>query len=431
MKFSLGKPKVQTADDFYNILFVVGIGFFYGGVMLTSLAFIFLIGLLFATISEQIGLPKIIGMLIAGILLGPYVFNVLDESILSISSDLRKWALIIILIKAGLTLNLKDLKQVGRPAVLFCFLPASFEILGFLFFGPRLLHLTTIDALIMGTVLAAVSPAVVVPRMVHLIEEGYGTDKRIPQMILAGASCDDIYVIVLFTTLVNMAKGEQINLSSFLQIPSSFVFGILLGAVFGILLLFLFKSVEIQNSIKVILILGFSFFLVSIENWLESIVSVSGLLAILSMACVLKEKSEEKMVSDLSKTFGEIWLAAEILLFVLVGAAVDVRYTLQAGPIAIILIFIALAFRSVGVCLCTWKTKLNFKERVFCVVAYLPKATVQAAIGSIPLAMGLSCGQMVLSVSVLAILITAPLGAIGIDRSYAKLLKNNHTIENE
>ena len=393
--------------------------------MLTSFGFIFLIGLFFAQISEKIGLPKIIGMLVAGILLGPCVFNVLDASILSISADLRKFALIIILIKAGLTLDLKDLKKVGLPAILLCFLPASFEILAALFFGPILFGISRLDAAIMGAVLGAVSPAVVVPRMIDLIEKGYGKDKSIPQMILAGSSCDDIYVIVLFTTMVNVAKGENVNWLSILQIPTSVLLGILFGACFAYLLVYLLKRIQVENTVIVILILGLSFLLVGIENYFEGLVSISSLLAILSMACFLKRKSKDALIKNLSNQFGKLWLAAEIILFVLVGAAVDIRYTLEAGPLALLLILISLVFRSLAVCLCTMKTNLNRKERLFCIIAYLPKATVQAAIGSVPLAMGLSCGQLILSVSVLAILITAPMGAIGIDQSYQKLLNND------
>ena len=393
--------------------------------MLTSFGFIFLIGFFFAQISEKIGLPKIIGMLVAGILLGPCVFNVLDASILSISADLRKFALIIILIKAGLTLDLKDLKKVGLPAILLCFLPASFEILAALFFGPILFGISRLDAAIMGAVLGAVSPAVVVPRMIDLIEKGYGKDKSIPQMILAGSSCDDIYVIVLFTTMVNVAKGENVNWLSILQIPTSVLLGILFGACFAYLLVYLLKRIQVENTVIVILILDFSFLLVGIENYFEGLISISSLLAILSMACFLKRKSKDALIKNLSNQFGKLWLAAEIILFVLVGAAVDIRYTLEAGPLALLLILISLVFRSLAVCLCTMKTNLNRKERLFCIIAYLPKATVQAAIGSVPLAMGLSCGQLILSVSVLAILITAPMGAIGIDQSYQKLLNND------
>lgn len=396
--------------------------------MLTSLAFIFLVGLFFAWICEKIGLPRIIGMLLAGILLGPYVLNCLDSSILLISSDLRKLALLIILIKAGLSLDLNDLKKVGRPAVMMACVPATCEIIGFILFAPKLLNISMVDAAVMGAVLGAVSPAVVVPRMVRLMEEGYGTEKSIPQMVLAGASCDDIYVIVLFSTFVNMAKGGKFEVMDLIQIPSSIVFGVLLGAIFGFMMHTLFKKVQIENSMKVILILAVSFFLVSIENWMESIVSISSLLAVVSMACVIKKKSEKEVSSDLSLKFGKLWLAAEVLLFVLVGAAVDIRYTMQAGVVAVLMIFIGLFFRCIGVCLCTLKTHLNMKERLFCIIAYLPKATVQAAIGSVPLSMGLSCGEIVLSISVLAILITAPLGAIGMDCTYKKFLVHNRNM---
>ena len=395
--------------------------------MLTSLAFIFLVGLSMAAICQRIKLPRIIGMLITGIVLGPYVLDLLDPSILSISADLRQMALIIILLKAGLSLNLEDLKKVGRPAIMMSFVPASFEILAFFLFAPYILGIDRISAAVMGSVLAAVSPAVVVPRMVSLMEEKYGTKKSIPQMIMAGASCDDIFVIVLFTTFTGMAQGGSANFIDFLNIPVSIVLGIILGAVTGYFLSWFFETTYalknyVRNSMKVIIVLGVSFLLMAIETWLEGIVSVSGLLAVVSMACVIKLKSTEFVSKRLSEKFGKLWLAAEVLLFVLVGAAVDIRYTMDAGLAAVLMIFIALAFRSLGVSLCLVKTKLSKKERLFCMIAYLPKATVQAAIGSVPLAAGLACGKLVLSVAVLAILITAPLGAIGMDLTYKKLL---------
>ena len=395
--------------------------------MLTSLALVFLLGLAAAALCSRIGLPRIIGMLLTGILIGPYVLNWLDDSILSISSELRQMALIIILIKAGLSLDLSDLKKVGRPAVMMSCVPASCEILAFFLLAPHILGITRIEAAVMGAVLGAVSPAVVVPRMVQLIEEKRGTGKGIPQMILAGASCDDIYVIVLFSTFVGMAQGGSANVMDFVNIPISIVLGVILGAVVGLLLhLFLETAYQhgccVRNSTKVILILGLSFLLMAAETWLKGIVSVSGLLAVVSMACVLKIKSPEKVTKRLSAKFGKLWIAAEAILFVLVGAAVDIRYAAQAGAAAVLMIALALVFRAVGVCLCMLGTKLNRKERLFCVIAYLPKATVQAAIGSVPLAMGLPCGQLVLSVAVLAILITAPLGAIGIDRTAGRLL---------
>ena len=396
--------------------------------MLTSLAFIFLAGLAMAGICQQLKIPRIIGMLAVGILLGPSVLNLLDPSILMISADLRKMALIIILLKAGLSLNIADLKKVGRPAIMMSFVPASFEILGFVLLGPVLLGLSVIEAAVMGAVLAAVSPAVVVPRMVQLMETKNGTEKSIPQMIMAGASCDDIFVIVLFTTFAGMAQGGSAGVADFVGIPVSIVLGILLGAAVGWLTGRFFETAYahrhcVRNSMKVIILLGLSFLLVSVETWLEGIVPVSGLLAVVSMAAVLKMSSVDFVSKRLSEKFGKLWLAAEVILFVLVGAAVDIRYTLVAGPAAVLLILLALVFRSVGVTICMLGTKLNFRERLFCVIAYLPKATVQAAIGSVPLSMGLSCGNMVLSVAVLAIIITAPLGAFGIDFSYRRLLK--------
>ena len=395
--------------------------------MLTSLAFIFLVGLSLAGICQRLHLPRILGMLVTGILLGPYVLNLLDPSILSISSDLRQMALIIILLKAGLSLNLSDLKRVGRPAIMMSFVPASCEILAFFLFAPSILGITRIEAAVMGAVLGAVSPAVVIPRMVQLMDERYGTNKSIPQLIMAGASCDDIFVIVLFSTFVSMAQGGSANVADFLNIPVSILLGIALGAVVGYLLSRFFETAYahkhyVRNSMKVIVVLGMSFLLMSIETWLEGIVSVSGLLAVVSMACVLKIKSSAFVSTRLSEKFGKLWLAAEVLLFVLVGAAVDIRYTLDAGVAAVLMIFLALAFRAVGVSICVLGTAMSFKERLFCVIAYLPKATVQAAIGSVPLAMGLPCGQIVLSVAVVAILITAPLGSLGMDLTYKSLL---------
>ena len=396
--------------------------------MLTSLSFIFLVGLAMAAICQRIRLPRIIGMLLTGIVLGPYVLDLLDPSILSISSELRQMALIIILVKAGLSLNLADLKKVGRPAVMMACVPASFELLGYVLFAPMILGVNRIEAAVMGAVLAAVSPAVVVPRMVKLMETGYGTKKSIPQMILAGASCDDIFVIVLFSTFSGMAQGGSARLMDFANIPVSIVSGILLGAVAGWLLSLFFETAYakkhyVRNSMKVIIVLGVSFLLMSVETWVKPYISVSGLLAVVSMACVLKLRSIKAVSARLSEKFGKLWLAAEVLLFVLVGAAVDIRYTMGAGLAAVFMIFTALLFRTVGVLICLVGTALNWNERLFCVIAYLPKATVQAAIGSVPMAMGLPCGQIVLSVAVMAILITAPLGALGMDSTFEKLLE--------
>ena len=396
--------------------------------MLTSLAFIFLAGLAMAAICQRLKLPRIIGMLLTGILLGPCVLDLLDPSILSVSADLRQMALIIILLKAGLSLNLSDLKKVGRPAVLMSFIPASFEILGFLLFAPNILGITRIEAAVTGAVLAAVSPAVVVPRMVQLMDSKYGTDKSIPQLIMASASCDDIFVIVLFSTFVSMAQGGNADIMDFVNIPVSIILGVVFGAIAGYILSLFFETAYahkhyVRNSMKVIIILGVSFLLMAAETWLDGTVSVSGLLAVVSMACVIKIKSVTFVSKRLSEKFGKLWLAAEVILFVLVGAAVDIRYTMNAGISALLMILIALSFRSAGVALCLLRTALTWKERIFCIIAYLPKATVQAAIGSVPLTLGLSCGKITLSVAVLAILITAPLGALGIDSTYKKLLR--------
>lgn len=396
--------------------------------MLTSLALILLVGLSLSAICKKIKLPGIIGMLITGIVLGPFVLDLLDPSILSISSELRKMALVIILIKAGLSLNLEDLKKVGRPAVLLSFLPALFEILAFVLFAPPMLGVNRTEGALIGAVLGAVSPAVVVPRMVDLIEKKYGTQKSIPQMILAGASLDDVFVIVLFTSFTAMTQGEKASLLDFVNIPVSIVTGTLLGVAFGFLLAWFFETSYahknlVRNSVKVIIVLAVAFLLLTAEEILEKYVAVSGLLAIISMAIVLAMRSVPEVTKRLKEKFGKLWLAAEVILFVLVGSAVDIRYTLEAGLGAVLMIFLGLIFRSVGVWLCMPGTNLNRKERLYCVIAYLPKATVQAAIGSVPLSLGLPCGKMVLSVAVLSILITAPLGAIAMDASYQRLLE--------
>ena len=396
--------------------------------MIVSLGIVFLIGLLFAGIFEKMKLPRIVGMLAAGMLCGPYVLNLLDGSLLSVSADLRKIALVVILLKVGLSLNLSDLRQVGRPAVLLSFVPACAEIVGYMLLAPMLFGIELNEALLMGSVLAAVSPAVVVPRMVHLMETGYGTKKSIPQMILAGASCDDIFVIVLFSAFLSMNKGGSFEVMQLLDIPVSIVLGLLMGALVGYGLWKYFETMyekgkPIRSSMKVIIILGISFLLIGVENALEGIVAVSGLLGVTAMAVMLKRKSDPAVSTRLSQKFGKIWLCAEVLLFVLVGAAVDIRYMASAGIMAVILIFGALVFRTIGVWLCLLKTELNTKERVFCVMAYLPKATVQAAIGSVPLANGLACGDLILSVAVMAIVITAPIGAFLIDHFHPILLQ--------
>ena len=398
--------------------------------MLLSLALIFIFGLALAAVCEKIRLPRILGMLATGIILGPYVLNLLDGSILGISSELRQIALIIILIKAGLSLDIADLKKIGRPALLMAFLPACFEILGYTLFAPALLGVTPVEAALMGSVLAAVSPAVVVPKMVKLMDSGYGVREGIPQLILAGASLDDVFVIVVFSTLTGLAQGESVSALSFGKIPISIVSGLAAGALLGLLLSWFFELCfksgrYIRNSTKTVIVLGISFLLVSMEEGLKGIWPISGLLAVMGMAVVLKLKCIPSVSSRLSQKFSKLWIAAEVILFVLVGAAVDIRYAASAGLGVAAMIFAALLFRTAGVFVCLLKTKLSVKERLFCIIAYLPKATVQAAIGSVPLSLGLPCGKLVLTVAVTAIIITAPLGAFGMDLTYKKLLSKS------
>lgn len=390
--------------------------------MLTSLALIFLCGLLFGTLFSKLKLPPLLGMLLTGIVLGPYVLSLLDPSILSISADLRQLALIIILTRAGLNLDLASLKKVGRPAILMCFVPACFEIGGMLLLAPPLLHISLLEAAIMGTVVAAVSPAVIVPKMLHLMETGYGTKQSIPQLIMAGASVDDVFVIVLFTSFTGLAQGQQISAVSFLSIPVSILLGLLVGAIIGVLLALLFARFHMRDSVKVLLILSLSFLLVALENTVKSTVPFSGLLAVMSLNIAVQRKRTEVAVR-LSAKFSKLWVVAELILFVLVGATVNLSYVATAGLAAVAVILGVLLFRMLGVCVCLLKTTLQKKERLFCMLAYLPKATVQAAIGSLPLSMGLACGNIVLTVAVLSILITAPLGAFLIDLTYKKLLK--------
>ena len=390
--------------------------------MLTSLALIFLCGLLFGTLFSKLKLPPLLGMLLTGIVLGPYALSLLDPSILSISADLRQLALIIILTRAGLNLDLASLKKVGRPAILMCFVPACFEIGGMLVLAPPLLHISLLEAAIMGTVVAAVSPAVIVPKMLHLMETGYGTKQSIPQLIMAGASVDDVFVIVLFTSFTGLAQGQHIPAVSFLSIPVSILLRLVVGAIIGVLLALLFARFHMRDSVKVLLILSLSFLLVALENTLKNTVPFSGLLAVMSLNIAVQRKRTEVAVR-LSAKFSKLWVAAELILFVLVGATVDLSYVTTAGLAAVIVILGVLLFRMLGVCVCLLKTTLQKKERLFCMLAYLPKATVQAAIGSLPLSMGLACGNIVLTVAVLSILITAPLGAFLIDLTYKKLLK--------
>lgn len=390
--------------------------------MLFSIACILLSGLLLGCLFSKLKLPSLLGMILVGIIMSPYALDLIDESILNISADLRQIALVIILTRAGLSLNLSDLKKVGRPAILMCFLPACAELAGTVLLAPALLGVSLLDAAIMGSVIAAVSPAVIVPRMIRFIEEGYGIDKSIPQLILAGASVDDVFVIVIFTAFTSLASTGNIKASSFLQIPISIILGILAGMVTGTLLVKFFRRFHMRDSIKLLIILSFSFLLIELQNRLEGTIPISGLLAIMSLGIIINQKYNV-LSHRLSQKYNKLWVAAEIFLFVLVGATVDLKYAISAGISSIVLVLGALLFRMAGVILSLISTPLNKKEKLFCMIAYTPKATVQAAIGAIPLAMGLPCGQIVLTVAVLSILITAPLGAICIDNLYAKLLK--------
>ena len=389
--------------------------------MLLSISLILILGMSMGWICQKIKLPSLLGMLVTGVVLGPYVLNLLDESILGISPELRKIALIIILTRAGLGLDLSGLKKIGRPAVLMCFVPASFEILGMILFAPKLMGITLLEAAVMGAVLAAVSPAVVVPRMVKLMEEGYGVKEGIPQLILAGASVDDVYVIVLFSTFVGMMQGEGASIIRFINIPVSIFLGIAIGLIIGVMLAYFFKKIHIRDTSKVLIILSISLLLVVLEDKLTTAITFSALIAIMFIGVGLQKK-REVVAKRLSVKYGKLWVAAEVFLFVLVGATVNIGYLGKVGIKAIIVIVGALFFRMLGVFVCLLGTSLNRKERLFTMMAYTPKATVQAAIGGIPLALGLACGDIVLTVAVLAIVLTAPLGAFAIDLSYKSFL---------
>lgn len=389
--------------------------------MLLSISLILILGMFMGWICQKIKLPSLLGMLITGIVLGPYVLNLLDDSILGISAELRKIALIIILTRAGLGLDLSGLKKIGRPAVLMCFVPASFELIGIILLAPKLMGLTVLEAAIMGAVLAAVSPAVVVPRMVKLMDEGYGVNEGIPQLILAGASVDDVYVIVLFSTFVGMMQGEGASILKFVNIPISIFLGIAIGLLIGVLLAYFFKKMHIRDTSKVLIILSISFLLVVMEDKLSTPITFSALIAIMFIGIGLQKK-RETVAKRLSVKYGKLWVAAEVFLFVLVGATVNIGYLGKVGVKALIVIIGALVFRMFGVFVCLLGTSLKRKERLFTMLAYTPKATVQAAIGGIPLALGFTCGDLVLTVAVLAIVLTAPLGAFAIDLSYKKLL---------
>ncbi len=393
--------------------------------MLLSVALILVVGMFMGWLCRKIKLPSLLGMLLTGILLGPYVSNLIDASVLGISAELRKVALIIILTRAGLGLDLTGLKKIGRPAVMMCFVPATFELAGMLLIAPKLLGLSLLEAAILGSVLAAVSPAVVVPRMVKLMEEGYGTKRGIPQLILAGASVDDVYVIVLFSTFTGMMQGETVSLMRFINIPFSIFAGMAVGLLAGRLFAVYFEKIHIRDTTKVLLILSASFLLVVIEDALHTPLTFSALIAIMFIGVGL-QKYRREVSERLSVKYGKLWVAAEVFLFVLVGAAVDINYIGTVGIKAVVVIFGALLFRMAGVFVCLFHTGFEKKEKLFTMLAYTPKATVQAAIGGIPLAMGFACGDVVLAVAVLAIVLTAPLGAFAIDSTYKKLLKREN-----
>lgn len=392
--------------------------------MLTGLAYIFLLGLLLGYIFKRLNLPALIGMLLTGIILGPYTLNLLPDSLLNISPELRQIALVIILTRAGLALKLKELKIVGRPALLMSFIPASIEIISITIIAPILLNISTIEAALLGSVIAAVSPAVVVPKMLYLIENKIGTKKSIPQMIMAAGSIDDIFVIVLFSAFTTLATGGSVSAMTLIDIPISIITGIIAGILSGYILTIYFKKFHIRDSVKLLIILNIAFLFLSLETTLKNTVSFSGLLAIMTMSATIL-RFYETLANRISPKFSKLWVVAEILLFVLVGATIDINYAVTAGINSVILILIVLIFRMIGVYISTIKTSLTLKERLFCMIAYIPKATVQAAIGSIPLALGLQCGNIILTVAVLSILITAPLGVWLIERSYKRLLEGN------
>lgn len=391
--------------------------------MLTSIAIILLMGLLLGKIFNVFKLPSLLGYILTGVIISPYALNIVDESLLNIASQIRQIALVVILTRAGLLLNIKELKKVGRPAILMCFLPACFEILSVIIIGPVLFGITRVEAAIVGSVIAAVSPAVIVPRMIKLIEERYGQEHAIPQLILAGASVDDVFVIVIFTAMTALEAAGDFSLISFTKIPISILTGIFVGGVVGYGLVLFFKRKHIRDTTKVLIIISISFLLLELEHKINDIIPMSGLLAIMSLGVVVKNKYEALAIRIQIK-YNKLWLGAEIMLFVLVGVTVNLKYVMDAGILTIILILFALASRMIGVFVCLIKTNLSFKEKFFCMIAYTPKATVQAGIGAVPLAMGLNCGQIVLTIAVMSIIITAPFGAIAIDNLYAKLLRN-------
>lgn len=391
--------------------------------MLFSLAMIVLAGLTGGALFYRLKLPSLLGMMMAGILIGPSCLRLLDEQTLAISGTLRKIALLIILVRAGFNLKIEDLKKAGRPALLLCFVPATFEIAAFLIFAPILLGFDLLEAAILGTVMAAVSPAVVVPGMLKVMSEGYGKDKAIPQMVLAGASADDIYVLVLFSMLTSMAGQSSFHAETLLRIPTAILLGITVGVFCGLGLSALYsrQSIITNTDVQVLILLSLGMLFYALEDAMKGPVVFSGLVAVMGSAMVVAGK-EPQISARLNTGFTHLWKGGELFLFVLIGAAVNLSYAFQSLPKNLLLIILCLMVRTIGVILCMAGTKLSRNEKLFCVCAYLPKATVQAAIGAVPLTMGLEGGEAILSYAVTSILVCAPVGAILIDKLYSKLL---------
>lgn len=381
--------------------------------MLQSIALILLVGLIAGSILKKIKMPSLVGWIIAGIIISPFM----DKKLLSISGDLRQIALIIILTRAGLALNLDNLKKVGKSAILMSFVPASIELLACTIFAPYFLGLSVLDSALLGSVLAAVSPAVVAPRMIDLIEKNIGTKKGIPEMILAGSSVDDVYVIVFFSTFLSLEISKKMNILSFVLIPVNIIVGIVLGLVLAYLLLKLMKYIKLSKEAKLILLLSLSFLILILPKFFP----IAPLLSIMTLGVYINKK-DSVLCEQMKKNYENLWKIFEIILFVLVGVSLHVNLTNINLFKVILLIFVIQIFRALGVMLSLSGTKLNIKEKVFCVFSYIPKATVQAAIGSIPLMSGLDCGVIILFVSVVAILTTAPIGAYLIDKSKKLLL---------
>lgn len=390
--------------------------------MATSVAIIILLAIISNFIFEKIKLPGLLGMLILGITIGPYGFNLIHGDLLNISSDLRKIALIVILLRAGMGIKISDLKKIGKPAIKMSCIPGILEGFFIAFISTKLLGFTFIQGGILGFIIAAVSPAVVVPQMINLIDNKIGTNKSIPTLILAGASIDDVFAITILTSFLALYSGKDVNIASqLLQIPLSIILGIVLGLILGFVIIYLFKKCSINDVKKILIMLAISILLTTLETIFKDKLLIASLLGVMTIGFVLTEKLPN-VATPLSQGLNKLWIFAEILLFVLVGAQVNISVAFTSGAIGIIIIFIGLVGRSIGVIISLIGTNLNVKERIFCVISYIPKATVQAAMGALPLSLGVVSGDLILAISVLSILVTAPLGAIGIKVSSKSLL---------